>query len=321
MVQRSNLVVAGIFPLLLFSLFSSHPWAAEKMKLGSGIKMSPIYYLPVTAAEEKGFWKENGLEVEWVPFAGSTPMYQAVAGGALNVALVDAPSTVLAAARGISAAAVSDLQSAELFVVWARTDPRFKEPKDFRGTKCGTPRLGSVAHVYCQVAAKKLGLEKEIKAVSVGGIPEILAGLRTGAIELTAEPTHLMTRLKEQGIIRELFPMSELVPKPWAGHWLIAAKSFARRDALSLKKLVKATLQATNFLQRDQAWSIGKMVEAFKFTPSGAKEMFSNYRFATDGNIPLQAIENLTRFLIEYGLLAREKAPSADEIYMPQFLS
>jgi len=58
---------------LLFAILGlvlPRPWAADKLRFATTVKTHPILVMPVLAAEEKGFWKQNGLEAEWVPFEG-----------------------------------------------------------------------------------------------------------------------------------------------------------------------------------------------------------------------------------------------------------
>ena len=246
--------------------------------------------------------------------------FQAVVARSLVVGQTDSPSLILAASRAVPVVAVSDLQSVELFVAWVRTAINYKEPKDLKGNKCGTPRLGGVAHAYCLALAKKFGLEKDIKTISVGGIPQIFAALKTGAIDLAVEPTHLMIRLKESGDIKVLATISELVPKGLPGHWVFADRGFASSNPATVKNLVKATLQATSFLRANGDWAAAKMVSVSNFTPVAAREIFKDYRFARDGRISKAAIENLESFLVEYNVMAKEKTPAVDAVYTERFL-
>src|SRR3990172_11958375 len=80
---------------------SPHSLAIEKIQLGSAIKLTPAYYLPVVTGQEKGFFKENGLEVEWVPFQSAPDMHRALAGAAMNMGLDTGTGKIQAASRGI----------------------------------------------------------------------------------------------------------------------------------------------------------------------------------------------------------------------------
>src|SRR3990172_5891615 len=72
--------------LVSFALLAKEGQAAEKLNLGTSIKFTPAYYLPILAAEDKGFFKEQGLEVEWVPFTSGPPMHNAIVAGSIMIA-------------------------------------------------------------------------------------------------------------------------------------------------------------------------------------------------------------------------------------------
>src|SRR3990172_13382428 len=89
--------------------------AAEKLAFGTAIKENPVYMLPMLAGEEKGFWKEEGLEVQWVPFRGGALMYRAVAAGSINVGWGGIVSSVQAMVGGGPVVLVAGLQIGDPF--------------------------------------------------------------------------------------------------------------------------------------------------------------------------------------------------------------
>src|SRR3972149_933258 len=91
----------------------NYSWAIEKIKFGTPVKGSPSNYLPVVAAEDKGYWKENGLEAEWWPFTGASPLFQAVTAGSVLVGLAPAISVIQTQARGVPVLMVAKLYGKE----------------------------------------------------------------------------------------------------------------------------------------------------------------------------------------------------------------
>src|SRR3972149_4935432 len=93
-----------LFFLFLAGLYlglASPGLALDKVKLGTSVKVFPIFYLPPLTAEERGFWKANGLDVEWVPFIGGAPHTQAIAAGAISIGLVSADLPFIGGGRGL----------------------------------------------------------------------------------------------------------------------------------------------------------------------------------------------------------------------------
>ena len=56
----------------------------KDLKLGVGGK-ALLYYLPLTIAERRGFFKEQGLNVEINDFGGGSQSLQALVGGSVDV--------------------------------------------------------------------------------------------------------------------------------------------------------------------------------------------------------------------------------------------
>ena len=55
--------------IIFFALgFAANVLAAERLRFSVHIRTSPDYVMPVLAALDKGFWKESGVEVEYIGF-------------------------------------------------------------------------------------------------------------------------------------------------------------------------------------------------------------------------------------------------------------
>ena len=75
--------------------------APEKAKLTLGVGGKPLlYYLPLTIAERKGFFKEQGLEVEINDFGGGAKSLQALIGGSVDVVTGAYEHTIRMQAKG-----------------------------------------------------------------------------------------------------------------------------------------------------------------------------------------------------------------------------
>jgi NitT/TauT family transport system substrate-binding protein len=77
-------------------------------------------------------------------------------------------------------------------------DPSITEPAQLRGTTIGITRYGSQPHVAARQALLKWGLnpETDVTYLQMGGVPEILGGMQTGAVVGGAfsPPTNALAR-------------------------------------------------------------------------------------------------------------------------------
>lgn len=318
---RERFLAVSVVALAIF-MVAVNLNAAEKMKVGTGVKLSSAYYLPMLAADQGGTWKQNGLDGEWVPFRGSSDMLRAVAGGTLNVAITTAASGMQSASRGVPLIIVSNLYPRDEFFFWVRPESRFKEPKDLKGAKIGTARFGGTVHAYDLAVAKSLGLEKDIRIVSTGGISEGLAMMKTGVVDVENQPLDIMIELKLKGEVREFLKVHDYLPKEWVDHVVLAQTDFSKKEPETVKRVVKAILQGVDYIRKEPAWAMAKMREMSGFSVEASRIIYERHLglFTRDGKIETKALENVKNFLIEYNIVAKDKALPVDKLYTAEFL-
>lgn len=310
----------GSLCLFLSSLLFSGALAAEKLKLGTSVKLNPNFYLPILAGEEKGFWKEEGLEVEWVPFSSVATELRAVAAGALSLGMGGPVALVPAMARGIPVVIVSNHSPVSEFLILVRADSLLKEPRDLKGTRVGILTLGAATHAYGRVVAKVVGVEKEVRFVATGGPVETIAALRVKAVDSIVLSIWWLIDLILKGEARELAALADYLPKDWIDTVVFARKELVKDKPDVVRRVVKAILRGNNFALSNRSWSLEKMKAMSGYSEEAAKLIFERLRPSRTGKIERTAIENIRNFLIEYELVPREKAPPLDEIYTTKFI-
>src|SRR3989304_6114376 len=93
---RGGTMITGL--ALVGFLFTSQlggAWGLEKVKFSTAVRGHPFYILPPIAAQEKGFWREEGLEAEWVAFVSGAIQARALASGDVPVAFTSTVSAVM----------------------------------------------------------------------------------------------------------------------------------------------------------------------------------------------------------------------------------
>lgn len=314
-----------IFVLFGFAFYLFFPfapsWSAEKLKFGASVKV-PNYELPLLAADEKGIWKENGLEVESLFFSGGGPFGQALAARAIKMGYTAGATTFLGLAGGLPTVIVSDLGQQSLSI-WVAPKSAMKNPKDLAGARIGMSSLGSMPHAYGMAVAKALGLQGKIRFVAVGGIPARMAGLKAGAIDGHISPLESMAGFQQKGELRELVRIRDYIPPDSVDNVMVAHKEVIGKEPATVAKVVRAGLQTLRFLRDNPAWATQKLALITGHSEEVARLVYEEMMriYTRDGKISPKALENLRDFLIEYKIIAPEKAPRLEETYTGQFLS
>lgn len=315
---RHNLAFL-IISLFLAAIPALSVLAAEKLKFSTAIRTAAHTAMPPIAAEEKGFWKAQGLEVEWVPFTAGADMARAIAGGAVNVGLYSATGLVPAVSRGVPVFIVADLQINNDFFLWVRPDSPLRSPGDLKGAKVGVPALGDVAHAYGLAISRALGMEKDIKFVGSGGMTASFAALKTGALDGAIQTQFATAPLKYKGEVRALVSVRDYLPKDWMDNLIFSRRDFAAKEPETVRRVVKAILQATDFIMKSREWAIERMKALLGHSEESAQGTYELLKYGSDGKINKKGLENVRKFMIEYGVVPKEKAPPLEQLYTEEF--
>src|ERR671921_466891 len=112
--------------------------AQEKKDITLGVGGKPLlYYLPLTIAERKGFFKEEGLNVTINDFGGGAKSLQALVGGSVDVVAGAYEHTIRMQAKGQDIRAVIELGRFPGMVLAVKKDKAasVKSFKDLKGFK------------------------------------------------------------------------------------------------------------------------------------------------------------------------------------------
>lgn len=303
--------------ILAFGLDAS--FSAEKIRFATSFK-GPHFDLLVLAAEEKGFFKHEGLEAQWFSMEGGSPTIQALAAGSVDSGVSTPTTMIQGAARGVATVMVADLGLTEDWRLWVKADGPVKQPGDLKGSKVGTSRFGGQAYANARVLLKGLGLEKDVRLVAAGGLAHRVAALKTGAIDAFALGEIAATSLKVRGEIRGLGSLRAYLPKEWSDMILFAHKEVGAKTPEGVKKTIKAILMAADSIQSDSRWSLEKLKSFSRYTEAEAKEVLPLLRYGKGGRIDKKTIENVRDFLIEYNIVKKEATPVAEELFTNRYL-
>lgn len=296
--------------------------AQEHIKYGTAVKLSPVYYLPVLAAQEQGIFTKHGLEVEWVPARNGPDFIRDIAAAAVQIGSSTGVTDIPAIDRGAPAVIVASLQAREGFAIWVASGGRFKSIQDLKGAKIGVSRLGGAEHAYARLVADQLGLQKDIQFVSSGGVEESLALLKTGGVDGVVLTPHQMIDLEIQGKVKPLLEIEDYKPKPWISYTITASRDFVAQKPDTARRVVKSVLEADRFIMSEagRPWAIAKMKEENHYSDAAAVGIYRELALNTDGTIERKAVQNVVDFMARYDLLKPGDEKSVDTVFTNEFV-
>ncbi|MCC2652210.1 MAG: transporter substrate-binding protein, partial [Microvirga sp.] len=177
----------------------------EKSKVTLGVGGKPLlYYLPLTIAERKGFFKDEGLEVEINDFGGGAKSLQALIGGSVDIVTGAYEHTIRMQAKGQDVRAITELGRFPAIVIAAKKDKagQIKSAADFKGLKIGVTAPGSSTALTAQYAMVKAGLKPTDAAfIGVGSGASAVAAMQKGEIDVISHLDPVISKLESEGDI------------------------------------------------------------------------------------------------------------------------
>jgi len=276
-----------------------------------------IYYLPLTIAERRGFFKDEGLDAKVIDFAGGSKALQAVVGGSADVVSGAFEHTIMLQSKGQFYRTFAQQGQAPMMVlgVSTKTMAGYKSPADLKGKKVGVTAPGSSTNMMVSFFLSKHGLKPtDVSIIGVGAGAGAITALRTGQIDAMCNVDPVISTLvhaKELRIIsdtRTLKDTHEVFGGNMPSGCLYAAQSFLDKNPNTAQALANAIVRADKWIHAASLDDIAKTVPQSYLL--GDAEL---YKLALKGN--MEAIS-------PDGMVAQdgpETALKAQAAYIPNF--
>lgn len=278
-VRRAARLVSGLVLLASLSM-AEYLMGAERIVIGTPSR--GLFEFPAVIALRKGYYKDEGLEVDKVQMQPAIAV-KALISGDIDYLLAWG-SAVRAAVTGVPLKAVVGMASRPLHVLVARPD--IKSPKDLKGKVIGVDSIAGTVDYLSRVAVRHFGFEpeKDVKIIVTGESPMRLAALRAGSIDATPIDVAFAMKAEDEGFRRLLY-LGDIIELPLSGIAVMDKKLQTQRE--QVKKVVRASLRGSRFMKQNRAETIQLLSDYLRITPSQAAKAYdtSINSFTDDGMI------------------------------------
>jgi NitT/TauT family transport system substrate-binding protein len=244
--------------------------ALEKAKVTIAVGGKNLfYYLPLTIAEQLGYFKDEGLDVTIVDFSGGSRALQAVVGGSADVVSGAFEHTLNMQFKGQFMRAFV-LQGAAPQITLGynpKSMPNFKSVADLKGKKIGVTAPGSSTNVMANFVLAKAGLKpSDVSFVGVGASNGAVSAMRSGQIDAMCNLDPVTTLLQRSGDLkiiadtRNLAEAEKIFGGPMPGGCLYSPQHFLDKNPNTAQALTNAMVRADKWIQQAGAGDIIKVV-------------------------------------------------------------
>jgi len=292
--------------------------AMSQNKIIVGISSVNIAFLPIYVAQEKGFFKDEGLEVLFVMFnAGSTNL-QALIGGDIQIMGSAFVETIGGKAAGFDVKNFWGICNLMPFQLYSHSS--FKSMKDAKGKRFAISRFGSLTDYLTRATLAHFGVNpKEVTILQIGSTPARFAALSAGAVDATVVWFPVTEIAKNQGY-NKLLDLKEIFPE-WPYETFAARESWLTKEKAQVVKFLRAYqrgVKQTHDNKEDGLRAIRKYV---KIDPAYAPAGYEEYKesFPINGRIAEKTIPVVIEQEFEAGRI--KKKITLDDLVDRSFMS
>ncbi|HSV54969.1 MAG TPA: ABC transporter substrate-binding protein [Burkholderiaceae bacterium] len=231
----------------------------EKSKLSIAVGgKAAFYYLPLTIAEQLGYFKAEGLDLEISDFAGGARALQSLVGGSADVVSGAYEHTInMQSKNQFIQAFVLQGRAPQIAVgVSMKAMPHYRTLADLKGKRIGVSAPGSSTNMVANLVLSRGGLKaSDVSYVGVGTSAGALAALRSGQIDAMSNTDPVMTMLEQKGEVRiisdtrTLKGTQEVFGGPMPAACFYTHSEFVQKNPNTCQALANAIVHALKWLQ------------------------------------------------------------------------
>ncbi len=304
--------------IILIALLGAFLPVRADARIVVGVSTVNVAFLPIYVTQDKGFFKDEGLDVLVVMFNAGTTNMQALIGGDVQIMAGGVPETVLARASGVDIKNFWAISNVMPFQIYGH--PSFKSLKESKGKKFAISRFGSLSEFLTRSSVRKFGVDpKEITMLQIGATPARFTTLVSGIVDATVLWFPVTERAKGAGF-NLLFDLKELYPE-WSNVGFIARDSWLAKEKEQTIKFLRAFQRGVRHTRDNREDGIAALRKYVKMDAGEAAAGYDEYRnsFPLDGRLLEAGIAVTIEQEMETARLKRKLSPS--EVIDPTFIN
>jgi NitT/TauT family transport system substrate-binding protein len=261
-----RLIVALLLIFNLLNLASGVSYAETVKVVLPGNSMG---YLPLFVAIHRGFFKDEGLEIELPRLVPAMAHNALIAGEAHYHGLAD--SGLRLAARGLPLKAIFYAADRPMYYLVAQKDIR--AVPELKGKRIGVSQFGGTSDLSARLALKHFGIEPEKDAllIQIGAEGTRMAALRAGSVAAIIVPVPAVAILKREGF-NEVSFVGDVVE--FASNGYTTTEQRIREQPQEVKKVVRGLYRGLRYAKENPEGTVSVIQREWKVDREIATESY-----------------------------------------------
>jgi len=276
--------------------------AQERPKVFLGASSKTLGYSPLWIGAKRGFFEQQGLDVQLVLLRGVPMTLQALAAGSLQIGTGGPEPYMEASERGLDFVITGGIVNGMAQVIIAGKN--YKTVEELRGGTFGANSLTSSTVTALKEALKQKGLEypRDYKLLIIaGGSASNLTALQSGQITATTVAVPLNYAAEELGF-NTLGRLLDTVPNFQAAA-VVVRRSWAEKNRPVLVRFMKAMVQSHRWLHDNRDAAVEFLSKELQLKPAHALKGWEyytqNHVWPVDGEPNMEGMKHNLRVYAE----------------------
>ena len=309
----------SLFAAALMIAFAAMPARAnETLRVGKAVPEA-FSFVPLDVGMREGLFKQNGLEIDEIAFAGDAKLQQAMAAGSLDIALGSGPAMGFIA-KGSPVKAIAAMAGPPLDLVIVVRPDGPTTAAELNGKKVSVSTVGGLTYWLVSETSRQQGWGPDgIDIAPMGAMAPQIAALQRGDIDGVVTDISTALDLETTGKARVLMRFGQIV-KVFHVHVIYATDKLIASRPDAIRAFLKGWFEATAFMRHHKPETvaiatqvIGKDDDINGKTYDELMPMFSD-----DGRFNPKALQTLAQSFVELKVLPAE--PDMSKLYTEAFL-
>jgi NitT/TauT family transport system substrate-binding protein len=279
--------------------------AQTSVKIGTAVLGDYALAGPFIIAVERGFFKTENLNVEFVPFRGGPNLVKAVIAGEVLLGAAGSTDILVFREAGMPLKMVATHTEGNHFTF--NVAPDVRGLGELKGKAIGVTSVGATTWVFARMVAKQQGWDpdRDVKIVGLGGLDAQLAALSRkeihafvwgdgGAVTQLAGKSKVLMRLDK-------------VTARWISQIQYVSEDGIKKQGDDIRKVMKGLFASIRFMNdqtADAAEIIAKKIGWSAEAVLAAHKISGNL-MSHDGTVSLEALGSMQDTLLEHGVIKK----------------
>lgn len=240
--RKSYLIL--LFSVFIFTLLSDSAYSKDSIKIAMGY-IPNVQFAPYYIAVEKGYFKEEGLDVTFY-YGMSTDIMSLVASGKVDFGVSDGDQVIIARDKGVNVKVIYTMYVKYPVGVVSFKDKGIKDIRSLIGKRVGTPGPYGSNYFGLQVILNSEGLtfdDIDLEFIGYTQVESLIADrVDAAVVYINNEPVVLREMGKEVNII------NTYSITPMASAAIIASDTQVHKNPELVRRFIRAVVRAGNYV-------------------------------------------------------------------------